>query len=294
MVVELVVLCSIALIDTLLALFALWWNKKYFVKQLHRRGVSFVFLGFQLFFTPFIVIYFTNPYDMAAFLCTIIGIWLFSTIMWAILFFFCIYIKGNLLIKKTLFRKIEIVLTDEGTYFKRGIDGIPVSKVVEFITHDPFQVVIVSADGTKEISFNTRHMGVEGDINKFFKDIEMLVPPKETTKKTNKTKLKFNECIVVTVRFDSTKRKSMPILNKLKDGRSYRPHFVVEGTTEYLGVEFIESDLDCFDKEGDALVRAAFYGRLEYEKMFQKGTQFSIMEGSNKVGSGIVKGRPNF
>ena len=294
MIVELVVLCSIALIDILLALFALWWNKKYFVKQLHHRFASFVFLGFQLFFIPFIVIYFTNPYDIAAFLCAIIGIWLFSTIMWAVLFFFCIYIKGNLLIKKTLFRKIEIVLTDEGTYFKWGIDGIPVSKVVEFITWDPFQVVIVSSDGTKEISFNTKHMGVEGDRNKFFKDIEMLVPPKETPIIINKAKLNLNECIVVTVRFDSTKRKTMPILNNCKDGRPYRSHFVIEGTTEYLGVEFIESDLDCFDKDGDALVKAAFYGRLEYEKMFQKGTRFSIMEGSDKVGSGIVKGRPNF
>jgi len=150
MVVEIIVLSSIAFLDIVFALFAIWWSKKFFVKQLHRRGVSFVFLGLQLFLIPFTVIYFTNAYDIAAFLCTIIGIWLISIIMWASQFFFCIYIKDTIVFKKTLFKTTSIDLKDE-------------------------QVVIGAASitcGEKEIEFSLRHL--EGNVGYFMMECQNI------------------------------------------------------------------------------------------------------------------------
>ena len=150
MVVEIIILSSIAFLDIVFALFAIWWSKKFFVKQLHRRCVSFIFLSFQLFFIPFIVIYFTNPYNIAAFLCTIIGIWLISIIMWASLFFYCIYIKGTVLIKKTLFKTISIDLKDARVMI--GETSITC--------------------GEKEIEFSLRHL--EGNVGHFMMECQNI------------------------------------------------------------------------------------------------------------------------
>lgn len=150
MLIEIIVLSSISLLDFSFALFAIWWNKKFFVKQLHHRGTSLVFLGLQLFFIPFTVIYFTNAYDIAVFLCSIIGIWLISIIMWASLFFYCIYIKGTVLIKKTLFKTISIDLKDE-------------------------RVMIGEASitcGEKEIEFSLRHL--EGNVGHFMMECQNI------------------------------------------------------------------------------------------------------------------------
>ena len=84
--------------------------------------------------------------------------------------------------------------------------------------------------------------------------------------------------------FDSTKRRVFPNLN----GKIYMPHFVIENTTDYLGIAFVSSDLNEFDIEGEAIVSALYESTgVDYQKLVS-GACFSIMEGKNKVGNGEV------
>lgn len=87
----------------------------------------------------------------------------------------------------------------------------------------------------------------------------------------------------VKVKFFIDKRNSFPSLNY-----GYRPHFVINGDTEMLGVEFLESDLKEFDKFGEAKVKL-FYDNVDYSKL-SKGVTFNIVEGSSVVGEGKVSG----
>lgn len=87
--------------------------------------------------------------------------------------------------------------------------------------------------------------------------------------------------IIVTVTFFSDSvRKTPPCLY------DYRPHFVVKGDDEYLGVRFIDGDSCDFDKAVEAIVLPVYEG-VRYDKLTVH-TLFSIMEGGNIVGEGIV------
>ena len=84
--------------------------------------------------------------------------------------------------------------------------------------------------------------------------------------------------------FDSTKRDVFPNLN----GKVYMPHFVIENTTDYLGIAFDSSNLNEFDIEGEAIVSALHESTgVDYQKLVP-GARFAIMEGKNKVGNGEV------
>lgn len=89
------------------------------------------------------------------------------------------------------------------------------------------------------------------------------------------------ETIKVKVKFYADKRNSFPSLNY-----GYRPHFVINGDTEMLGVEFLESDLTEFDRFGEAVVKL-LYDKVDYSKL-SKGVTFNIFEGDNVVGEGNV------
>lgn len=92
--------------------------------------------------------------------------------------------------------------------------------------------------------------------------------------------MKFN----IKVIFDSSKRHVFPNLNE----KVYMPHFVIENTTDYLGIAFVSSDLNEFDLEGEAIVCALYEGTgVGYQKLVP-GARFAIMEGKNKVGNGEV------
>ena len=68
---------------------------------------------------------------------------------------------------------------------------------------------------------------------------------------------------------------------------SYRPHFVVNGDDELLGVEFLELDLQEFNVFGEAIVRLV-YDKVGYHKL-EKGVCFTIVEGGRiVVGEGYV------
>ncbi len=84
--------------------------------------------------------------------------------------------------------------------------------------------------------------------------------------------------------FYSTKRHVFPNLN----GKVYMPHFVIENTTDYLGIAFVSSNLNEFDLEGEAIVCALYESTgVDYQKLVP-GVCFVIMEGKNKVGNGEV------
>lgn len=80
--------------------------------------------------------------------------------------------------------------------------------------------------------------------------------------------------------FSDSVRKAPPYLH------DYRPHFVVEGDEEYLGVCFIDGAACTFDKEVEAIALPVYEG-VGYDKLTVH-TLFSIMEGGNIVGEGIV------
>lgn len=90
-------------------------------------------------------------------------------------------------------------------------------------------------------------------------------------------------CIVVSVTFFSGKRSTIPRLNSMV----YRPHLLVKGDKEYLGVCFIEGDLCGFNQSADAVVLPVYDG-VNYHKL-AFNTQFFIMEGPVTAGEGVVK-----
>ena len=89
--------------------------------------------------------------------------------------------------------------------------------------------------------------------------------------------------ISCTVTFFSKKRKTPPNLNN----GLYYPHFVIKGTEEYLGINFIDGEDVIFDKQIGANVLQV-YETVDYSAL-QAGAEFLIMEGGNAVGEGIVK-----
>ena len=93
--------------------------------------------------------------------------------------------------------------------------------------------------------------------------------------------LDFTICCTVT--FFSKKRRTLPNLNN----GMYYPHFVIKGTEEYLGINFIDGEDVIFDQ----LIRAnalPVNENLDYSSL-QVGTEFLILEGSLIVGEGLVK-----
>ena len=86
-----------------------------------------------------------------------------------------------------------------------------------------------------------------------------------------------------TVTFFSKKRRTLPNLNN----GLYYPHFVIKGTEEYLGINFIDGEDVIFDKQIGANALPV-YETVDYSAL-QAGTEFFIMEGGNIVGEGIVK-----
>ena len=81
--------------------------------------------------------------------------------------------------------------------------------------------------------------------------------------------------------FEIANRKSPP------HGWTYRPHLIVEGTEELLGVEFINLDESAFNEHVLCEIRLPYPG-IDYSQLKQ-GAYFDIVEGGRKiVGKGFV------
>ena len=85
------------------------------------------------------------------------------------------------------------------------------------------------------------------------------------------------------VTFFSKKRRTPPNLNN----GMYYPHFVIKGTEEYLGINFIDGEDVIFDKP--ILANALPVNEdIDYSAL-QVGMEFLIVEGSAIAGVGLVK-----
>lgn len=91
----------------------------------------------------------------------------------------------------------------------------------------------------------------------------------------------------VEVIFWSGKRKTPPRLA----GGTYRPHFVATGTTEYLGVCFLDGAGRCaFDEPALGNAQPLYPDTVDYGQL-ENNVEFLIYEGANAVGKGRVLGR---
>ena len=91
----------------------------------------------------------------------------------------------------------------------------------------------------------------------------------------------------VEVIFWSSKRKTPPSLVSGK----YSPHFVVTGTTEYLGVCFLDGTERCvFDESALGNAQPLYQDTVDYGQL-ENNAEFLIFEGANVVGKGRVLGR---
>ena len=93
----------------------------------------------------------------------------------------------------------------------------------------------------------------------------------------------LNFTICCTVTFFSKKRRTPPNLNN----GMYYPHFVIKGTEEYLGINFIDGEDVIFDKPIRANALPVDED-IDYSAL-QLGSKFFIVEGSAIVGEGLVK-----
>lgn len=96
---------------------------------------------------------------------------------------------------------------------------------------------------------------------------------------------KSNRLLVEVTFFNTSDfhRKTVPLLNKCE----YRPHFIVKGTNDYLGVCFIEGDAVALGKKTNAIVQTV-YTQVDYSALLQPNVKFDILEGRNIVGEGVV------
>ena len=90
----------------------------------------------------------------------------------------------------------------------------------------------------------------------------------------------------VEVIFWSGKRKIPPSLVSGK----YCPHFVVIGTTEYLGVCFLDGTECTFDTPALGNAQPLYPDTIDYAPL-ENNAEFLIYEGANAVGKGRVLGR---
>ncbi len=90
----------------------------------------------------------------------------------------------------------------------------------------------------------------------------------------------------VEVIFWSSKRKTPPSLVSGK----YCPHFVVTGTTEYLGVCFLDGAECAFDEPALGNAQPLYPDTVDYGPL-EDNAEFLICEGANAVGKGRVLGR---
>lgn len=83
-------------------------------------------------------------------------------------------------------------------------------------------------------------------------------------------------------RFENGGRKSIPLLK----AECYRPHLRIAGNDEYLGVVFMDGDVNDTGRPFFAEIRT-LYENVDYSDL-TPGACFHIMEGARIVGEGTV------
>ena len=90
----------------------------------------------------------------------------------------------------------------------------------------------------------------------------------------------MNDLLVEVWFLDNNTRKNPPY------GTVYRPHFVIENTNEYLGIQFENLEKRKFNEYILCDIILLYEG-VDYSKL-KKGASFEIKEGPYTVGKGFV------
>lgn len=183
------------------------------------------------------------------------------------------------------------------------------NKIIEIIKPYGYQIAVFTINYKKEYNIFLKLVCAEKinlkfttENNNIYLNKKLICDNSYHLDGFNDLPIKFLECLKneiskektidytlknVKVIFFSSKRENFPTLNSnLETSNSYRPHLLVEGNEEYLGIEFYRSQLKSFDKYGTASIRLLYDG-VDYSSL-TPGTKFKIMEGANIVGEGEV------
>lgn len=70
--------------------------------------------------------------------------------------------------------------------------------------------------------------------------------------------------------------------------RTYRPHFVPEGSSSLLGVQFTNGPETMGPGESGDVEFECLYSEVSYDDL-QPGVRFAVVEGARRVGSGVMR-----
>lgn len=181
--------------------------------------------------------------------------------------------------EKNMKYKIENYCGDEDVENKNVINSmISYSQTIRYKIDSLYNKKIKEAGGNVE-TINR----IDEEFINYYRNYKNVSFENNKAIYTNKVCIKYE--IVCT--FDSKKRERFPDLNS----GIYRPHIVINGTTEYLGIEFESSNLKEFDREDKAIIRS-LYNLDMYENLIP-GVSFTIREGRKIVGKGKIESKIN-
>ena len=92
----------------------------------------------------------------------------------------------------------------------------------------------------------------------------------------------LNFILFCSIKFYKNKRKSLPNLSS----GEYRPHIILNIEKDYLGFSFKHGEVNSFDEEVNCFL-FPLYDEIDYSSI-GIGKKFFIVEGSKKVGEGII------
>ena len=121
-----ILIITLSLYYLFVFLLVFFWRKKRFVKYIHQTSVSIVFLTLSIItFISSIVacIFYTNNQGVeVSIIALFIILNIVCSIAWICTSCFCIYMEGSRVIKRTLFKQIDIDLNDEETTIENGVE----------------------------------------------------------------------------------------------------------------------------------------------------------------------------
>ncbi|MCR5349367.1 MAG: hypothetical protein K6E20_00090 [Acholeplasmatales bacterium] len=177
--------------------------------------------------------------------------------------------------EKNMRYKIENYCEDINIKNKKLFNSmISYSKTIRYKIDSLYEKKIKEANGNKDVIDK-----IDEEFIHYYRNYKNVSFENNNVIYSNKVCIRYEILCI----FDSKKREKFPDLNS----GIYRPHIVINGDNEYLGIEFETSKLKEFDKEDKAIIRS-LYNPDMYEKLIP-GVLFTIREGRKIVGNGRVE-----
>ena len=124
-IIGIILITVISLYYLFILLLVFFWRKSRFVDYIHRTKVSFVFLSLSIITLVLLIvacIFFVNNQGVEIpILALFIILSIVSSIVWICTSCFCIYMEGSRVIKRTLFKQVEIDLNSKETIIENGV-----------------------------------------------------------------------------------------------------------------------------------------------------------------------------